>query len=334
MSDNARRKERQRLKRKQKQQALRKQRNVSVFRRLESSDAPIQCFINSGWEESPQASIFVLREIPSGGGGHALASFLVDFGVLGLKDAWGRLDMTPLQFRDEILAPCEETMPMERVDPQTARRLIAGAIRYRHDNGFKQVHRLDRWLAILGGVGDWRQADVSEFEPEFAESPEYLHRHLIGCTPEQFLSRPDLSVVFRDEYDPFWEDAEERDQAEEDHAQLMDATIHSAQRAMTGWCQANGQTPHPQLEKALELFFTAAADALQPEDLEGDATEETRVPAERTQASLELLSRELTLRDDLQEADVRSAFEQVHQFAKSFGSTKAFLEAIHGGDKG
>src|SRR5436190_20366738 len=110
MSDSARRKERQRLKRKQKQQALRKQRSVSVFRRLERSDASIQCFINTGWEELPQASIFVLREIPGSGGGYALASFLIDFGVLGLKDAWGRLDITLSEFRDDVLARCEETM--------------------------------------------------------------------------------------------------------------------------------------------------------------------------------------------------------------------------------
>jgi len=211
MSDRSRKKERQRLKREQKRQSLRKQRSAGVIQRLGNSDGVFDCYITAGWEQMPQAGIFVLREIPGSGGRYALASFLIDFGVLGLKDAWGRLSITKLEFREEALAPAEKEVPMQRADIESIRKLVAGAIRFRHDYGFKQVERLDRWLAVIGGVGDWKNADVSEFAPEYAETIEYLKRHLVACTPEEFLGRNDIAFAFREIFDPSAAEHDEED---------------------------------------------------------------------------------------------------------------------------
>jgi hypothetical protein len=85
MPDRSRRKERKRLMRKRKQEAHRKAVSASPFKLISRMAAEVQCWMNTNWEMTRQASILVLRQTRSGR--CAMAKFLVDFGMAGLKDA-------------------------------------------------------------------------------------------------------------------------------------------------------------------------------------------------------------------------------------------------------
>jgi hypothetical protein len=64
-------------------------------------------YLNQNWRETGQAAVFALRRAPEGG--LVLASFFVDTWCMGLKDAWGRLDLVPDE-RDDLRAELDEAM--------------------------------------------------------------------------------------------------------------------------------------------------------------------------------------------------------------------------------
>src|SRR5438874_4398584 len=93
-------KERQRLKRKRKQMQLRKERNASIFKKLAQVDSPIRCYINAEWRNKGMAEIIVLRDVPAGG--RIFAAYLIDAWCSGLKDAFGRLNVTLDDLEDHL----------------------------------------------------------------------------------------------------------------------------------------------------------------------------------------------------------------------------------------
>jgi len=251
MPDRSRQKERKRLKRKRKQEALRKAASASPFKLISRLPAEVQCWMNTNWEQTRQASIFVLRQTRSGR--CAMANFLVDFGMAGLKDAYGRLDSTAAEFFDEVLEPFRDRFPMASIDPSEAGRYIAGGIRFAHDNGFRLPHRYERWVAILGDIGDWRNADVSDFEMEFAGSLDDLRHRLIGQPVEEFLAREDVSIVLSDLAPSLLSD-DILDYEEKDD-ELRQLALSSIVR----WLISVGETPSPLVERAWDIYVEAIA---------------------------------------------------------------------------
>jgi len=263
MPDRSRQKERKRLKRKRKQEAHRKAVSAGPFKLISRIPAEVQCWMNTNWEQTRQASIFVLRQTRSGR--CAMASFLVDFSVAGLKDAYGRLDIRAEQFYKDVLKPFGDRFGMASITPSEAGKFIAGGIRFAHDNGFRLPHRYERWLAILGDIGDWRNADVSDFEMEFAGSFDDLRHRLIGQPLEEFLAREDVSVVLSDAAPSLLSDDildfEEKD----------DQLRQRAVDAIRQWLLAERETPNPLLETGWDIYAEAVSANAENADVLGAA---------------------------------------------------------------
>ena len=82
------------------------------------------------------------------GGGTALVGFLVDLWCAGLKDAWGDLHVTRADFEEHSeRARARMGVELAELDTATARKLIAGGIRFARQNGFRLPAHYERWVA-------------------------------------------------------------------------------------------------------------------------------------------------------------------------------------------
>ena len=205
-----------RLKREKKKAEMRRAMSVSPYKRIAQMGEMEACYINANWLESGMASIQVIRRNPAGG--HAMAIFLVDVWCAGLKDASGRLDVMQEDI-DFNLKRARENFELIRIDPEEARKLIAAGIRFSRQNGFRLPPHYDRWINLLGGVGDVAAADLSKFGKDgklFWIGPlEDLQTRLIGSTVEDFLARPDVEMIAEVTEDELLGD-EDEDEDEED----------------------------------------------------------------------------------------------------------------------
>ena len=248
MSNDARRKERQRLKREKKKQAARRAAAISPYQFIGNRGQLEAAYINADWKSGGLASIQIVRANPMGG--HALAMFLVDIWCAGLKDVSGRLDL----MRDDIdnhLNRAKERIELERIDPNLARQLVAGGIRFARQNGFKLPAHFDRYVALLGEVGDTANADLSHFGKDgkllWVGSMEDLGQRLIGCTVPQFLARPDVEFISEvanpEMVEP--EVAAAKEAIEESAQKLFDLVVEK--------CKEKGITPAPRLADAAKV---------------------------------------------------------------------------------
>ncbi|HEV7299429.1 MAG TPA: hypothetical protein VGN72_08715 [Tepidisphaeraceae bacterium] len=312
---SAGKKERDRIKRRTKQQQLRKARQRSPLDGLRPGEGTLRMYMQKDWKPYRQASIFAVREVK---GRRITVGFLVDQGVAGLKDAWMMTDVTTAEFND-ILRQAGEITPIGPCDPDAARALIAGAIRFATQYGFRLPANLDKALKVIDGVGDWRQADVSEFVPEFAGSMRDLRARCIGESPESFLSRDDVTFIIDnaapsliDEEAEYADDADELDAVKEmvkAMRAMNDAMVASVER----WCDETGQTPHPQLADAVNLKLMAAFDQLRqmPPPAEEEAFDPDAIPFPDPTPALE---RELMNIAEPERPALRAALEQIRQF--------------------
>ncbi len=140
MGRNDKRKERHRLKRQERKIALRRMQSGSPYRRLRTAGGDVACYINGDWHEQGIGSLLVFRHMPDGS--HVLGAFLIDFWCIGLKDAWGRLNLTNLEVDDALQRQRSSGMSIIRIEPAVARRLVAGAVRFSRQNGFRLPRRL------------------------------------------------------------------------------------------------------------------------------------------------------------------------------------------------
>ena len=326
-------KERQRLKRKQKQLKLRKESGLSVFQRLARMGGPMRCSITPNWKSIGEASLIVVRDAP--GAGKVLLGFLIDFWCVGLKDAYGREDISLA----EIEAHRDRTGSVPIAESE-ARRLIAGAIRFSRRNGFKLPHKYERFAAAAGVTpADAENADLSDFGMEggklrYVGSIAELRRKLAGSL-EDFMARPDIEFVmspagmgsFDDEFYDEEEDSDESDieaigdQAAEDDsdvpaefAQMMEEIAARAEAAVRAWLVEQGQTPHPRLADGIDVALGGAMFRWAAEEApEGDA-------------GLPDLPALVAGYDDPE--DVARAVDQVVEFVRQYQSPGRFIEAL------
>lgn len=127
-----------------------------------------------------------------------MASFLIDRGVVGLKDAWSLIPCELSQRQSIFDRTRESGITLERLTPAKACAWIAGAARWAQENGMRLPKDWQKVAAIVGPIGDWQNADVSAFVKEFAGHPLDLQQRLIGEPFETYIRRDDISFVFSD----------------------------------------------------------------------------------------------------------------------------------------
>jgi hypothetical protein len=270
MPSDARRKERQRLKREKKKAAQRKAQSNSPYKRIGQAGQVEACYVNSDWRDSGMASVYVIRRNPEGG--HAIASFLIDVWCAGLKDAWGRIDFMQEDI-DHALKRARDTFELQRIDVEAARDLVAAGIRFARRNGFRLPPHHDRCVHLLGGAGDINSADLSGFGKDgklrWVGPLDDLRRRLIACTPEQFMSRPDVEFIANErDLDfggaQFDDEDDEDDDFDDQEPQDLDALIEGYRQLLDGGCDIAaqgmaqglepGEQPHPRLADAVRVL--------------------------------------------------------------------------------
>jgi len=288
MADKSKKKEKHRLKRLKKQKAIKKAKSITPLQRMALGDAQLECWVNAGWEEEGLASAMVFGA--DSRGLHAFASFLIDVWCVGLKDAWGRTQMNRPEF-NEMLKRGRGRLELEPIETTELRRLVVGAIQFSRQNGFKLPVGWEKWTAIFGNLGDINSADLTGFGIDgglrYVGDLPFLSQRLIGCTPEEFIRRPDVHYVMglggagisnngiewddddeeEDDDEDVFDDDDEVDESEDvelDEEAFMEALPKIAgamsnagdevARLTAAWCAARGIVPHPRLAEAARAF--------------------------------------------------------------------------------
>ena len=189
-------KQRRELKRKAKKRDLRRQSGISPVKRLAAASGEVECWISDKFEELGQRQIFVYK---SAAGLTGLSCFLVDRGVVGLKDAWTTMNTDRAELADALDSSADRGIRMRRAEVSEALRCVCGGARWAHDNGMRLPKDWVRAPLLLGDVSDWRSADVSGFVMEFAGHPEDLRQRLIGEPFDTYLQRDDIQFIFADD---------------------------------------------------------------------------------------------------------------------------------------
>lgn len=268
MPDAARRKERKRLKREKKRSQMRRAMAGSPYKRIGQAGAIEACYINADWQTQGIATIHLIRQNPRGG--MALACFLIDLWCAGLKDAWGAIDMASSETEDH-LERASERIELIRIEPDTARHLVAGGVRFARQNGFRLPPHFDRWINVLGDVPDPATADLRPFGKDggllWVGPMEDLRRRLMGCTAEEFLARPHVHFIT--------EDDGEIDELEEEFDELVERVVDEACQL----CRQQGEQPLPLIDEAVRALLAATTLKAAAED--GDLALESAVESVR-----------------------------------------------------
>lgn len=341
MGNDARRKQKQKLKRKQKRTSQRRAEGLSPYSKLKNAGEMEACYINEDWAESKIASILALRKLP--GGGHAFGAFLVDLACLGLKDAWGRIDITMSEFR-ETIERSRGRCPVVPVAPKKAWELVAGGIRWAQENEFRLPPRYERWISVLGDAKDIASADVSVFGTEnglvYVGPLEDLRKRLLGCSVEEFLAREDVHYISPvgpveriDDYGDL--DADDLDEDELDEDELdedeladgwtamddPDAEIEAAVGALRAkmldavrrFLFSKNIVPHPRLPEAVDL---ALESALQSTNFAADTSSE--LTEEEISGANENVERFLAMESPESSRELTAATDQLALYMQQF----------------
>ena len=321
MSDKSARKARKRNKRRKEKRQATRATTGSPYQLVGRSGQIVACYVNRHWREDGGAGIYVLRR--SRGRGMVLASFYIDVWCAGLKDAWGRLDMTMDEFQKRIYERASGEIELMRVDIDLVRRLVAGGIRFANQNGFRLPWRYERWVAVLGDVGDWRTADLSDFgvgdKLRYTGTLTDLRKRLVGCSLDEFLDRDDIEFIIG--HDDFSLISDEEAEGEKIVAELHDRMLNGVR----GWCFANGVAPHPRLPDAADVLLEAMAQAPRGP---GDGPYDQPAAEEVTKNLIDLLE----LATPVEERDLQEAIDQLGRFVATFESPEEMTAALGLGD--
>jgi hypothetical protein len=295
---NPNKKHRREARRKTKRQAARRQQSISPMQRLAAAVGHLECWMSDDFGVKGQAQFFVYKE---GAGLTGIACFLVDRGVVGLKDAWVRMGITRADLKDILDQCAAQDLRMRRAEPDQIRPLIAGGIRWAHENGMRLPKDWTRPASFIGGVGDWATADVSPFIKEFAGHPEDLRQRLIGEPFETYIRRTDVKFLFSleapfmdqktgrynnetDDFDPDDPDSDDSpellfDPAQEEMLRTISEHVKPAAHELVAqtaaWLAARMQIPSPELLEAWKalVLSTALAQAATPDGEPDDFAE-------------------------------------------------------------
>jgi len=192
---NAKKKQKRKSRREAKRKEARRRDSVSPVKRLAAAHGEIECWMSDDFEGKRQSQMFVYKRA---GLLMGVAAFLVDRGVVGLKDAWTAMNITRQQFEEVLEGSRGEGITMSRAKMEDVRKMVAGGFRWAYENGMRLPKDLDKTAALIGGVGDWRAADISRFAREFVGHPADLRQRLIGEAFESYIMRSDIAFTFSD----------------------------------------------------------------------------------------------------------------------------------------
>jgi hypothetical protein len=270
-------KQRQKKKREAKKREQRRRDSVSPFKRLADAPGDAEFWTTGDYSNEGQCEILVFKEAAGLSG---VVAFLIDRGVVGLKEAWVRMGLSIGQFRETLDASRDRGLPMARTTAVDAAAVIAGALRWTRQNGMRLPKDWEKTIRILGPMPDIATADVSKFEMEFQGHPEDLRQRLIGEPFEAFIQRKDVSILFSDEApfkgsalhkldvpEEFYDqgDADEDDPAEigakelEETLRLITPPARMITEATTAWLLSKGETASPQLFEAWRSLLVAVS---------------------------------------------------------------------------
>ncbi|MCP4248176.1 MAG: hypothetical protein GY778_14115 [bacterium] len=279
------------------------------------------CQANEDWRDGGMVSILFAREVAP----HrvTVAAFLVDTWAMGLKDAWGRIDVAVSEF-EEMRDTQRQQVGLVSLEPITARHLVYGGIELARRLGFRLPRKYERWATVLGPLPEGESPDMSLFLPDgkihLMCSAADLRARLIGSTPEEFLRRPDVEYTLGD--DDFTLVDEDEDAAMDLLGDLADK-MHDQIRK---WCFANGQIPHPLLRQAIETTIETTLEATPPildEDDEVPALSDADTDLAIARARSILLAE-----SDADPVQVNAVLFQLGDFVASTDSPQAFFESL------
>ena len=260
MGGRQRKVERRRVKRKKQ----RRDKRVVAMRQGQrvTSDANTlyACVVNRDWREDGKATILMARSI--GLRRLTMAAFLVDLWAMGLKDAWGRTDVSISEF-DESVSSLDARLGTCPLNLGTAKHLVYGGIELANELGFRLPRRYERWTAVMGPLPEGESPDMSLFRCDGKVRLECSVRdfesRFVGTTPDKFLARPDVEAVFG--FDDFTLVDDEEDAVYD----VMTEFEQGMTDRVKQWCFANGQTPHPLLSEVVAAFNEALVQSLPPD---------------------------------------------------------------------
>lgn len=132
----------------------------TVSRTPPTSWPVVECWVSSGWNiagELPQLA--VVREDPDSGA-VAAATFLVDLGCLGIKNADTKRFTSRAVFAATMLELLDSLQPMEPIDFNSAAKIIREGLAYAESLGFKPHRDYANAARYLAGA----DPDASETE--------------------------------------------------------------------------------------------------------------------------------------------------------------------------
>lgn len=324
MATRQRKVERRRLKRKD---HLRRGRITALQRRqrLGSDVHPIHaCTANRSWQDDAKASIFLARNV--GNGRVTMAAFLVDTWAMGLKDAWGRIDIPTGDF-DDMVSRYDEQIGVAPINIGTARHLVYGGIELARRLGFRLPRRYERWTAILGPLPPGESPDMSLFLDDgkinLCCSMRDLQERLIGTTPEDFLSRSDVTFTLMDDDFTLLDGEKEEDAFQEPLGELQTKIIEEARQ----WCFANGQVPHKLLPDVVAAALASALESL-PTDVDPDADESEFPSTDGCDPAAPNAERFLSAKFSDNPAALDAAMHQFGAFMNSKGSSAELIRTL------
>jgi len=254
-----------------------------------------------------------------------MAAFLVDLWCVGLKDAWGLLDISADLFRERVL-DASRPVDLIRVDLDVVKRLVAGSIRFSRENGFRLPKRHERWVALLGDVGDIDKADLTDFGVDgglrYVGDAEDLKKRLVDGEPSAFLAREGVDYVMEAPDPEFLDDSELAvDDSESAVDEAFDTIKEHGLSAVRQWCFANGERPHPRLPEAWDIMFEAM---MQVEPASDDA----EMTDEECDVASGNIQRFLDIEPPNEAAGLAEALSQVREFVQQFDSPEALAESL------
>lgn len=280
-------KQRNKARREAKRRDARRKASQSPIKRFAEAKGEIDVYMVGDFHGDRQVQIIFYKRTAMG---NILATFLVDRGVVGLKDAWAKPHCPPDEL-DMILRQFPTDLQGRRTTVDDAVSLLRSAVRFTVDNGMRLPKDLDKATSIFGGLGDWRDADTSQFIMEFAGHPEDLRQRLVTSSFEDYIQRKDVSFIFSDTA-PYMDQATgeyydtDAPNIEEDLANIADEIVDSYSsedlekmrnlalpsaitlcKALEQDLKAHNQTPRPQLREACQTVLLATLISAEVKDI-------------------------------------------------------------------
>ena len=181
-------KERRRMKRKKRHKEFQRFKSLPKSR-LYSHTLPMHsCYVNRTWREKGMATLLVIRTLRPGT--YVSGTFSIDVWAMGLKDSFGRSDMTGSEldsflerFRkhEEGVDPCDESL---------AQNLLWGGIAWSRENHFRLPEGYQRYMGILPPLPEGQKPDMSLFGKDgkvvlICEEQDFKKRYLGGAKWEK-----------------------------------------------------------------------------------------------------------------------------------------------------